>query len=320
MTDTPASRIGIIGSGAIGGYYGALLARAGHEVHFLLRSEYDAVMQNGLLVRHASLGDLQVKPVNAWKQMSEMPACDWLLVGAKSTSNVEIAALLAQAAPGTRVVLLQNGLGVEDDLRSMLPDELHLLGGLCYILVHREAPGVVVHQAQGVCNLGYHSGLATPQEQQAMVEEGVALLRSAGIDSSALADLNTARWQKLVWNVPYNGLSVLLDADTGSMMRHPGTRQLIEQLMQEVVDAATALGCTLPNHCASKLMAFTDKLPDYLPSMYHDFRLGRPAEIAAIYDAPLQAAAEAGIEMPRVRMLRDALQFIQDRREAGGAA
>ena len=319
MTDSARPRIGIIGSGAIGGYYGTLLARAGYEVHFLLRSEYDAVVQNGLLVKHASLGDLQVRPVNAWKQMSEMPACDWLLVGAKSTSNAEIAPLLAQAAPGTRVVLLQNGLGVEDDLRSMLPDELHLLGGLCYILVHREAPGVVVHQAQGVCNLGYHSGLATPEQQQAMVEEGVAMLKSAGIDSSVLSDLTTARWQKLVWNVPYNGLSVLLDADTGSMMRHLGTRSLIEQLMQEVVDAATALGCSLPSHCASKMMAFTDKLPDYLPSMYHDFKLRRPAEIVAIYDAPLQVAAAAGVEMPRVRMLRDALQFIQDRREAGGA-
>lgn len=318
MSENSGKRIGIIGSGAIGGYYGTLLALAGYEVHFLLRSEYETVVLNGLRLLHASQGELHLNPVNAWNSVQQMPQCDWLLVGAKSTSNAEIAPLLAAAAaPGAKVVMLQNGLGIEDAVRPQLPDSLHLLGGLCYILVHRDAPGVVMHQAQGVCNIGYHSGPAADVEaQQALVSELVGMLQQAGVESSALTDLTSARWQKLVWNVPYNGLSVLLDADTQAIMRQPDSRELVRQLMQEVIDAATALGYSLPGNYAAKLMAFTDKLPAYLPSMYHDFSFARPAEIAAIYDAPLQEAAAAGIAMPRVQMLRDQLVFLADKQAA----
>ena len=313
MSESARPRIGIIGTGAIGGYYGLMLARAGFEVHFLLRSEYAAVAREGLRVRHAQLGELHLAKVNAWQDATQMPACDWLLVGAKTTSNGELAPLIAQiAAPGAKVVLLQNGLGVEDALRPLLPGSLHLLGGLCFICAHREAPGVVVHQSQGVCNLGYHSGPALADERLALLEQGVAWLREAGIESSVLADLDQARWQKLVWNIPYNGVSVLLGSATRPLMANPGSRALLQALMQEVVDASQACGYTLPDNYPQKLLAYTDRMPDYLPSMYHDFAQHRPAELPALYAAPLAAAEAAGVEMPRVRMLYQALSFLQD--------
>lgn len=313
MNNRILPRIGIIGTGAIGGYYGALLARAGFEVHFLLRSEYAAVCEQGLRVQHASLGELHLPEVNAWQSAAEMPLCDWLFVGAKTTVNAELAPLIAQAAaPEAKVVLLQNGLGVEDALRPLLPESLHLLGGLCFICVHRAAPGVVVHQAQGACNVGYHSGPAvTLEKRQAIVEEGVSLLRQAGVDSSVLPDLAAARWQKLVWNVPYNGLSVLLNASTSVLMAHPATQTLIAELMNEVICAAYATGAVLPSDYASKLMAITRKMPEYFPSMYHDFAQKRPAELAAIYAAPLAAAKAVGIDMPRVEMLYQVLNFME---------
>lgn len=312
MSESARPRIGIIGTGAIGGYYGLMLARAGFEVHFLLRSEYAAVARDGLRVHHAQLGELHLPKVNAWQDAAQMPACDWLLVGAKTTSNGELAPLLAQvAAPGAKVVLLQNGLGVEDALRPLLPDSLHLLGGLCFICAHREAPGVVVHQSQGVCNLGYHSGPALADERLALLEQGVAWLREAGIESSVLADLNQARWQKLVWNIPYNGVSVLLGGSTRPLMANADSRALLQSLMQEVVDATQACGYTLPDNYPQKLLAYTDRMPDYLPSMYHDFAQHRPAELPALYAAPLAAAAAAGVEMARVRMLYQALSFLQ---------
>ena len=312
MSESARPRIGIIGTGAIGGYYGLMLARAGFEVHFLLRSEYAVVAREGLRVRHAQLGELHLPKVNAWQDAAQMPACDWLLVGAKTTSNGELAPLLAQvAAPGAKVVLLQNGLGVEDALRPLLPDSLHLLGGLCFICAHREAPGVVVHQSQGVCNLGYHSGPALDDERQALLEQGVAWLREAGIESSVIADLNQARWQKLVWNIPYNGVAVLLGSSTRPLMSNADSRALLQALMQEVVDAALACGCSLPDNYPQKLLAYTDRMPDYLPSMYHDFAQRRSAELPAIYAAPLAAAELAGVDMPRVRMLYQALSFLQ---------
>lgn len=308
-------RIGIIGAGAIGGFYGLLLARAGFDVHFLLRSEFDAVARQGLRLNSAVHGALRLQPVQAYRSAAEMPPCDWLLVGTKTTSNAELAPLLAQAAaPGAKVILLQNGLAVEDELRSLLPDHLHLLGGLCYICVHRSAPGVIEHQSLGAINLGYHSGPAiSADERQGLLEAGIALFKQAGLDSTAMAELEQARWQKLVWNVPYNGLSVLLDSHTTDLMRNPDSRALIEAIMQEVVDAATACGHSLPPGFAGKLLAATDRMPDYLPSMYHDFALGRPMELHAIYAAPLAAAAQAGCAMTRTQMLYQALRFLEQR-------
>lgn len=314
MSASPRPRIGIIGTGAIGGYYGLMLARAGFEVHFLLRSEYAAVAREGLRVRHAQLGELHLLQVNAWCEAAAMPACDWLLVGAKSTANAELAPLIVQAAAAdAKVVVLQNGLGVEEALRPLLPDSLHLLGGLCFICAHREAPGVVVHQSQGVCNLGYHSGPADEAQRLALLEQGVAWLREAGIESAPIADLAQARWQKLVWNVPYNGLSALLGASTRPLMAQADSRALLLALMEEVVAAAEAAGAPLPANYPQKLLAYTDRMPDYLPSMYHDFAQRRPAELQAVYAAPLAAAAALGVEMPRVRMLYQALSFLQAR-------
>lgn len=314
MSASPRPRIGIIGTGAIGGYYGLMLARAGFEVHFLLRSEYAAVAREGLRVRHAQLGELHLPQVNAWCEAAAMPACDWLLVGAKSTANAELAPLIVQAAAAdAKVVLLQNGLGVEEALRPLLPDSLHLLGGLCFICAHREAPGVVVHQSQGVCNLGYHSGPADEAQRLALLEQGVAWLREAGIESAPIADLAQARWQKLVWNVPYNGLSALLGASTRPLMAQADSRALLLALMEEVVAAAEVAGAPLPANYPQKLLAYTDRMPDYLPSMYHDFAQRRPAELQAVYAAPLAAAAALGVEMPRVRMLYQALSFLQAR-------
>jgi 2-dehydropantoate 2-reductase len=318
MSQTSAPRIGIIGTGAIGGFYGMLLARAGHDVHFLLRSEYAAVVERGLQLNSSVHGALQLMPVQAYQNIEDMPQCDWLLVGAKTTANAELAPLITKAAaPGAKVVLLQNGLAVEDELRPLLSDDLHLLGGLCYICVHRSAPGVIEHQALGAINLAYHSGpLDDDEARLALVEEGASLLRSTGLDSAAMRDLAQTRWQKLVWNVPYNGLSVLLDADTQRLMDNADSRALIADMMNEVVRAAQALGYAMPENYADKLLAATQRMPDYLPSMYHDFAQGRPAELHAIYEAPLAAADSAGFDMSKVRALYQALRFIQARREA----
>ena len=318
MSPSSAPRIGIIGTGAIGGFYGMLLARAGHDVHFLLRSEYAAVVERGLQLNSSVHGALSLASVQAYQRVEDMPPCDWLLVGAKTTANAELAPLIVEAAaPGAKVVLLQNGLAVEDELRPLLHDDLHLLGGLCYICVHRSAPGIIEHQALGAINLAYHSGPFTDDEARlALVEEGAGLLRSTGLDSAAMRDLTQTRWQKLVWNIPYNGLSVLLDADTRRMMGNADSRALIADMMQEVVQAAQALGYSMPDRYADKLLVATQRMPDYLPSMYHDFAQGRPAELHAIYEAPLAAADAAGFDMPKVRALYQALRFIQARREA----
>lgn len=307
--------IGIIGTGAIGGFYGVMLARAGFDVHFLLRSEFSAVAERGLQVDSAPFGSLTLNPVQAYSCAEDMPPCDWLLVGAKTTSNADLApAILQAAAPGAKVLLLQNGLDVEDSLREMLPDALHILGGLCFICVHRTGPGLITHQALGAVNVGYHSGPAVEASaRQAIVEEGAGLFRAAGIDSQSMPNLHQARWQKLVWNIPYNGLSVLLGGGTTALMADADSRELIKALMAEVVQGATACGHEIAPGYANQLFMVTEKMPDYWPSMYHDFLHKRPLELAAIYARPLAAAKAAGCELPRIEALYRSLSFI-DRR------
>nr|WP_279309865.1 putative 2-dehydropantoate 2-reductase [Pseudomonas koreensis] len=307
--------VGIIGTGAIGGFYGVMLARAGFDVHFLLRSEFSAVAERGLQVDSAVHGALTLNPVQAYSSAEDMPPCDWLLVGAKTTSNAGLAPSIIQAAkPDAKVLVLQNGLDVEDSLRALLPDSLHLLGGLCLICVHREGPGQITHQALGAVNVGYHSGPAPDDAaRMAIVEEGAGLFRAAGLDSQAMPNLHQARWQKLVWNIPYNGLSVLLGASTTPLMADTDSRALIQALMAEVVQGAKACGHDMPPGYAEYLFMMTEKMPDYWPSMYHDFLHKRPLELEAIYARPLAAAKAAGCELPRIESLYRTLSFI-DRR------
>ncbi|MEZ1316379.1 putative 2-dehydropantoate 2-reductase [Pseudomonas fluorescens] len=318
MTGTVAKpTIGIIGTGAIGGFYGIMLARAGFDVHFLLRSEFSAVAERGLQLDSAVHGALALNPVQTYSAAEDMPPCDWLLVGAKTTSNAELVpAIVRAAAPGARVLLLQNGLDVEDSLRPLLPDSLHLLGGLCYICVHRAGPGLITHQALGKVQVGYHSGPAAgEQARTSIADEGARLFQVAGIEANSLPDVREARWQKLVWNIPYNGLSVLLGASTAPLMADADSRELIKVLMAEVVQGAVACGHQVAPGYAQTLFAMTEKMPDYWPSMYHDFLGKRPLELAAIYARPLAAAKAAGCDMPRVEALYRSLSFI-DRRNA----
>ncbi|MCJ2375029.1 putative 2-dehydropantoate 2-reductase [Pseudomonas sp. RGM 3321] len=310
--DSRRPRVGIIGTGAIGGFYGLMLARAGYDVHFLLRSEFEAVAREGLQVNSAVHGDLHLKPVQAYRSAADMPPCDWLLVGTKSTGNAALGPIISQsAAPDAKVLLLQNGLAVEDQLRGVLPDSLHILGGLCFVCVNRIAPGVVAHKAFGAVSIGYHSGPAGDQaSRMAVVEACAALFKAAGIDAPVMANLQQARWQKLVWNVPYNGLSALLQTSTSQLMADPDSQALIQALMDEVVQGAEACGHALPPGFAQHLFTVTQSMPDYRPSMYHDLVEKRPLELEAIYARPLAAALAAGFDMPRMRALYQALAFI----------
>lgn len=309
MSDKQALQIGVLGTGAIGGFYGALLARAGYSVHFYARSDYASLRGQGICIQSEVMGTVQVTGLRVHCELATMPACDWLLVTCKTTSNPELGPLINQmTAVGGKVVLLQNGFAVEDALRPMLRDDLHVLGGLCYIYAQRTAPGQISHQANGMINLGYHSGPATSQPED-IVAQGVQLFTQAGLKSQAV-ELARARWHKLVWNVPYNGLSVLLNATTGTLMAQTASRSLIEALMQEVVDAAAACGQPLPDHTVATMLRNTDAMPDYYPSMYHDFSLQQPLELEAMYRAPLAAAQTAGVAMPKVEMLLQTLEFL----------
>lgn len=306
----------VIGAGAVGLLYGTRLAVAGHPVEWVLPDTADVVRARGIRVRSEG-GELRIGPddVAAVSDPGDARASDTVIVALKTTANGELEHLVAPAvASGATVAMFQNGLGVEEAARSAVPHAGSVLGAMCFVCAHRTAPGEADHLDYGAVTVGELG----PSGASAAAADLVADLEAAGVEASAVADLAVARWRKLGWNIPFNGLSVVLDASTEELLADPDTRSLVADLMDEVVAAATACGAPVEPGLRDHLLAITDVMTPYAPSMKLDHDAGRPLELAAIYDAPLRAAAAARAPMPGVAVLARQLHLL-DRRLRGAS-
>jgi 2-dehydropantoate 2-reductase len=316
-------RYAIIGTGAIGGYYGACLQRGGAEVHFLLHSDYDQVARQGLAIESVA-GDFALPQVQAHATTATMPPVDVVVIGLKTTQNPLLPALLPPLlGPETAILTLQNGFGIEAELAVALAGrgDRPILGGLCIICANKVGPGRICHLDYGSLLLGQHR----PDHQPAGISP---LLSAVGQDFDRgqvavelVEDLRMARWRKLMWNIPFNGLSVVMDATTDEMMADPDIRLLAEQLMAEVWAAAQrdgealspGQGRGLPRALIAQMLAHTEQMRPYRTSMKLDFDQGRSLEVEALYGNPLRAAQAAGATVPKIEMLYHQLKAI-DRR------
>ncbi|WP_028913217.1 2-dehydropantoate 2-reductase [Prevotella sp. MA2016] len=294
----------IIGMGAIGGYYGGRLAQAGREVHFLSHSDCQYVLQNGLRVDSCD-GDFHLPHINAYTAPKDMPKSDVIIVGLKSVKNHDVLPELLRPIVHDHsiVILIQNGIGLEDDLQKEFPG-LQIVAGLAFICSAKVGPGHVSHQCYGSINLGNFSC------QQEKFEVLLQDMIDAGIQAAEVPYLE-ARWKKAVWNMPFNGMTVALNTSTDKLLKNPATRQLIYDQMMEVIGAANALGVkTLTSEFADKMMQMTDEMVPYSPSMKLDFDFHRPMEIEYLYSRPIAEAKKVGFEMPKLAMLEAELKFI----------
>ena len=295
----------VIGTGAIGGFYGARLAQAGHDVHFLLHSDYEYVASHGLQVLSCD-GDFYLPHVKAYSDVHAMPRVDVVLVGLKSTNEHLLRTLLPPLlGEKTLVVLIQNGIGLEADVQSWFPG-VALAAGLAFICSAKTEPGVIRHQCYGSINIGNFSCA-----DQGLIDAVVQNFCDAGIEAHEV-DYTEARWRKAVWNMPFNGMTVALRTQTDALLAHPSTRRLIYEQMMEVIGAANALGVTtLDESFAHKMLQMTDDMVPYSPSMRLDYDFHRPMEIYYIYTRPIAEAHAAGFDMPRLAMLESELLFIE---------
>jgi len=303
---------GVVGTGALGGYYGGRLAQAGREVHFLLRGDYAFVRENGLRVDSVK-GDFRLPAVNAYADAREMPPCDVVLVCIKTTGNAALPGLLRPLLrPGSVVLLLQNGLGVEEDLAAALPG-VAVAGGLAFVCAQKKGPGHIAHLDYGNLDIGVYDAEGSGRAAASGVLPRVAEdLRAAGVPAELAPDLAFARWRKLVWNVPFNGLTVVMDTTTDRLVRHGAMCELAREVMLEVVRGANAVGVPLKESLARKMIDNTLEMTPYAPSMKLDCDHRRPMEIEYIYERPVAAAARAGFDMSKTAMLARQLRFIQD--------
>lgn len=290
-------KIAIVGAGAIGTFYGVKLAQAGHDVRFLLRSDYEVVRKNGFEVHDC--GNVFRVPVNAHKTPESIGVCDLVFVALKTTANAHYSDLIAPlVGAGTRILTVQNGLGNTEKLCELFGTQ-NVLGGICYATINRTAPGVVKTNGRTLLWIAEPEGL--PQER---TRELAAMFTSAGLAAEAQDSLAAMLWKKLCWNVPFNGLCIAGgNIDCAQLMASPELIELSWALMRELQAAARAIGVEISDSHLQKQVDVTVKCGAYLPSSLLDFRAGRPVEVESIWGEPLRAARAAGVPVPHLETL-----------------
>lgn len=299
-------RFAIVGSGAVGGYYGALLARAGFDVHFLFNSDYRHVAAHGLEVESPN-GGFSLPRVKAYDSTEKIPEIDVVILALKTTQNHLLKELLPPLLKNRpEILVLQNGLGVDLDVAE-LARQSTIYGGLCFLCSNKIGPGKIKHIDYGVIKLGQHYAGDVPAGITDSLTRLSANLNQAGIVTELSEDIILARWQKLMWNISFNGLCTVRQATTDEIVGNQETRQLASLMMDEVTAAAAGYGKIINREFKDQLFFLTDNMGSYKPSMYLDYQNKRPMEVDEIYWRPIKAAEAKAINMPVARSIAEQL-------------
>lgn len=306
MTHT-LGKVGLIGPGAIGGFYGGMLALAGEDVHFLFRSTYDAVVEHGLtLVHHAdACKQTKVSPLQAYNRAESIGVCDWVIVAAKATANDQLAEMMSpMVGPSTRLLTLQNGMGNVENLFRLFGKNRTVVGGLCFTCINRTSEGVIENLLPGYVQFGQLGQKLSPEAQTA-----VHAFSNAGIKVRTSDSLDEALWRKLCWNVPFNGLSIAAGGITTDLiLADPALKNRAQVLMLEVQAGARAHGVEIEDAFLEKQFELTEPMGPYKPSSLIDYLDGKPVEVDAIWGEPLRRAQEKGRMVPEMDRLFRELQ------------
>ena len=303
-------RFAVVGSGAVGSYYGAKLVTGGNEVHFLVRNGFEEVRERGLHVSGPG-EDLRLRQVHCHRSTAEIEICDVVLVAIKTTSNQDLPDLLPPLI-GERTLLVtqQNGLGNEEFLAKHFGAE-RVLGALCFICVERVAPGVIKRYDHGHIKLGEFGRKPQPRTKVLASE-----FQRCGIECSIVENLALERWRKLVWNIPFNGLSIVAGGvDTAALLADPELHDATVRLMREVIAAANKCGLPLESSAEDEQISLTRTMGNYKPSTLLDFEAGKPLEIEAIWGEPARRALAAGADVPRLQQLYSTLKSMDQMRQ-----
>jgi 2-dehydropantoate 2-reductase len=292
------AKIAIVGSGALGCYYGTMLARSGAPVTFLMRSDLEAVRQRGVKVKLPT-EEFALRDVHAEATSEEIGPCDLVIVALKTTANADFRRLISPLLHDrTAILTLQNGLGSDEELARIFGPE-RVMGGLCFICVNRTAPGEILCIEPGSLSIGEFGRPAS--ERLRLVAD---LFSRAKVRCHLGDDLAWLRWKKLVWNVPFNGLSIAAGGiTTDKILSDLVLEAEVRALMAEVIEAAGRLGNKIPIELIDQQIEHTRPMGPYKPSSLIDFLQGRAVEVEAIWGEPLRRGRAAGEPMPKLGML-----------------
>jgi 2-dehydropantoate 2-reductase len=293
-------KILVMGTGAVGSFYGGKLARAGHTVTFIARGEnLRALRQKGLTVKSYQ-GNFSLERVHATDHLGEAGVCDLVLVCVKSYDTVDAARLMRPVVGAQTVILsLQNGVENEEWLEDTL-GSANVLGGMVYIGAELTSPGVVEHSFSGALVFGEQDGQRTPRAKRL---EWVFL--DADLQAQLSSSITLMLWDKLVWNAAFNAIAVLTRSTVGELLASPLTRALVRDTMLEVVAVAQAQGLNLKESRADEHIqgSQTPAMSAFATSMAHDLARGKRLEYDALNGAVVRFGERFRVPVPLNRTL-----------------
>lgn len=309
------SRYALVGPGAIGLYYGGLLAKSGCALHVLARSDYTAMHEHGLMIRmidpatQVLNAKYSITPAQVASEATEIGVVDCVIITAKTTVNAQlIESLHALIQPRHTVVLtLQNGMGNAEYFATHFPNS-PILGGLCFVCANRTKPAVVENYLPGRVEIG-----ALCDEWSADAGAVVEVFKAAGIQTSQSASFEASLWRKLCWNVPFNGLSIAAGGITTDLiLADSKLASRARRLMEELRAAATLAGHEIADSFIQGQFDVTEKMGAYQPSSLIDYQAGRAVEVESIWGEPLRRGQSLGANMPELEKLYQEIKAFVD--------
>lgn len=304
-------RFAIIGVGGVGGYFGARLAEAGHEVAFIARGAHrEAIARSGLHVQ-SPLGSVVIEPARVTADPAEVGVVDTVMLGVKTWQVAEAARSAAPlVGPSTLVLSLQNGVEAPEHVARTLGRE-HAIAGVAKIISFVSAPGRIVHAgADPSLTIGELDGGSSPRVEALRAAFDGA--RAASVNLSL--DIVRSLWEKFVFIAAWAGVGAVTRAPLGVVRSQPETRRLIEAGLREIEHVARARGIRLAADVAESTLALIDSLPpDGTASMQRDIAAGRPSELEDLTGAVVRLGAEAGVETPLSAFILGALRPLERR-------
>lgn len=289
-------RFAIVGAGALGCYFTALMTRAGHQVALIARGRHlDAIQREGILLEDLA-ETYRVAPARVTDRPADVGPVDAVLLAVKAWQVPEVAdELRPLVTPGTRVLPLQNGIETWDELAKALGDEPPLMG-LCRVVCALTGPGHVRHvAAEPTVAMGERGGAGLSGNAAALA----AALRASGVRVDTPGDMRTALWEKLIFIAGVSGTGAVARANVGEVRACPPTRDLLQRVLEEVASVGRASGVPLAGDSVGRVMAFVDAMaPASTASMQRDISDGRPSELEAIIGVVVRMGREAGIATP----------------------
>lgn len=302
-------RIAVMGTGGVGGYFGARLAEAGHDVTFVARGHQLAALREGGLRVESPLGNLHIRSVKVTDAPSEINGADLVLFGVKLWDTADAAeSIKPLMAAQTAVVSFQNSVVKDDILRQVLGAE-HIIGGVCYIAATIAEPGLIRHSgSMQKLVFGEYDGEATPRVcrfRDACID--------AGIDVEVSAHIEQTIWEKFVLLVGLSGTTSMVRTPIGPIRDNPRARAFLYDVMNEVVAVARASGVALPEGYAQNRLSFIDEVPATMTSsMHHDLERGNRLELAWLSGDVVARGERLGIPTPCNRAVFDLLSVRGD--------